>query len=44
MQVVFKPMFYNVRFDSSICHVYFTKEKVDFFFGDAFEYKMIFML
>jgi hypothetical protein len=44
MQVAFKIYFLHVGFDSSICHVYSTKEKVDLFFGDAFEYTMIFML
>jgi hypothetical protein len=44
MQVAFKPTFYNVTFDSSMCQVYSTKDKVDLFFGDALEYTMIFML
>jgi hypothetical protein len=42
MQVL-KPTFCNVRFDSSVCEIYSTKEKVDLFFGDAFENTMIFM-
>jgi len=44
MQVAFKTSFCNVRFNSSMCHIYPTKEKVDLFFGDAFEYTMIFIL
>jgi hypothetical protein len=44
MRVVFKSNFYSVKFDSSICQVYYTKEKVKCFFGDALEYAMIFML
>jgi len=31
MQVAFKPTFHSVTFDSNMCRVYFTKEKVDFF-------------
>jgi hypothetical protein len=38
MQVLLKPTFYSVRFDSSMCQVYSTKDKVDLFFGDALEY------
>jgi hypothetical protein len=41
MQVVLKPIFCSVIFDSSLCQVYSTKEKIDFFFGDALEYTMI---
>jgi hypothetical protein len=26
-----------------VCQIYFTKEKVDLFFGDALEYTVIFM-
>jgi hypothetical protein len=44
MQVVFKPTLCSVRFASTMCQVHSTKEKVDLFFGDAFEYTMIFML
>jgi hypothetical protein len=43
MQVAFKTYF-SVTFDSSLCQLYSTKEKIDFFFGEAFEYTMIFML
>jgi hypothetical protein len=44
MQVAFKPTFYNVTFDSSMCQVYSTKKKVDLFFDETFEYTMICML
>jgi hypothetical protein len=44
MQVAFRFIFYNVTFDSSMCQVYFTKEKIDLIFGEAFEYTIIFML
>jgi hypothetical protein len=43
MQVVLKPTFSSVRFDSSMCYIYSTKDKVEFF-GDALEYIIIFML
>jgi hypothetical protein len=44
MQVAFKTYFLHVTFDSSMCQVYSTKEKIDFFFNEALEYTMIFML
>jgi hypothetical protein len=44
MQLVFKTYFYNVTFYSNMCQVYFIKEKINLFFGEAFEYPMIFML
>jgi hypothetical protein len=44
MQVALKPTFCNVTFDSNVCQVYSTKEKVNIFFGEVFEYTMIFML
>jgi hypothetical protein len=45
MQVAFrKPTLCSARFDSSMCQVYYTKQKVEFFLGDALEYIMIFML
>jgi hypothetical protein len=43
MQVAFKTYFLQCN-DSSMCQVYSTKEKVDLFFGESFEYIMIFML
>jgi len=39
-----KLTFCSLRFDSNMCQVYSTKEKIDLFFGDALEYTMIFML
>jgi hypothetical protein len=39
-----QPTFYNVTFDSSMCQVYSTKEKIDFSFSEALEYTMIFIL
>jgi hypothetical protein len=44
LSTYFLPTFYNVTFDSNMCQVYSTKEKVDLFFGEAFEYTIIFML
>lgn len=48
MKVLFishlKLTFYSVTIDLSMCQVYFTKKKGDFFFGDALEFTMNFML
>jgi hypothetical protein len=45
MQVAFKTYFLqcNIWF-KYVSNTYFTKEKIDLFFGEAFEYTMIFML
>jgi hypothetical protein len=44
VKVGFKCTFRNVRFVSSMCQVYSTKEKVNFIYFLSFEYTMIFNL
>ncbi len=37
-----KLTFCSARFDSNMCQIYYTKKKIDLFFGDTFENIMIF--